>query len=215
LLHLPFAERGVRRAAFCHTTRPKVKSVARLASQSAATVVVPRGAAMVPCRAVDPLPVRRKRLATSPLCRGLNETELDEVLSVTQELLVKSGGHVFKQGDLADGLFFIARGRVEVSKDGQALATLGIGEVLGELSVLGGGHKRSASAKAQSETLVLRISTKDFRKLLEHWNVAAMKVTVNLAYQLTERLVTLNDKMLELTKAQAKPAASHLHSWKL
>lgn len=162
---------------------------------------------------MDPLPVRRKRLGSSPLCRGLTETELDQVLAVTQELIIKSGDHVFKQGDLADGIFFIARGRVDVSKDGQPLATLGIGEVLGELSVLGGGHKRSAAAKAQSETLVLRIGTKDFRLLLEKWNVAAMKITVNLAYQLTERLVSINEKMLELTKAK-QAQAHHLH-WKL
>jgi CRP-like cAMP-binding protein len=165
---------------------------------------------------VEPLHVRRRRLGSSPLCRGLNEAELDQVLAVTEELTIKAGDHVFKQGDLADGIFFIARGRVEVSKDGQGLAELGIGEVLGELSVLGGSHKRSASAKAQSETLVMRIPTKSFRKLLEAWNVAAMKITVNLAYQLTERLVTINEKMLEVTKAQKASAARGPHTpWKL
>lgn len=138
------------------------------------------------------------------------------MLQVTEELIVKSGDHVFKQGELADGIFFIARGRVQVSKDGENLAELGIGEVLGELSVLGGGHKRSASAKAMSETQVMRISTKNFRKLLEGWNVAAMKITVNLAYQLTERVVTLNDKLLEVTKTQKQTAARlPQFQWKL
>lgn len=165
---------------------------------------------------MDPIHVRRKRLGASPLCRGLDEKELDQVLQVTHELTVKTGDHVFKQGDLADGLFFIARGRVEVQKDGQSLTQLGIGEVLGELSVLGGGHKRSASAKALSETLVMRIGTRDFRKLLEQWNVAAMKITVNLAYQLSERLVSNTEKMLEATKAQKASAARlpQMH-WKL
>ena len=165
---------------------------------------------------MEPLHTRRRRLSASPLCRGLTEAELDQVLHVTEEVIVKGGDHVFKQGELADGIYFIARGRVQVSKDGQALAELGIGEVLGELSVLGGGHKRSASAKAMSETLVMRISTKNFRKLLESWNVAAMKITVNLAYQLTERLVTINEKMLEVTKAQKATAARlpQIH-WKL
>jgi CRP-like cAMP-binding protein len=159
---------------------------------------------------MEPLDVRRKRLGASPLCRGLNEAELDQMLGIVQEVIVKPQGWVFKQGDLADGLFFIARGRVEVSKDGETLAQLGIGEVLGELSVLGGGHKRSASAKALSETLVLRIGTREFRKLLDTWNVAAMKITVNLAYQLTERLVANTEKMLEAKKA--KQAAT---SWRL
>ncbi len=164
---------------------------------------------------MEPLHDRRKRLGSSPLCRGLSDSELDQVLHVTEERTVKSGDHVFKQGDVADGLFFIARGRVEVTKDGQRLTELGIGEVLGELSVLGGTHKRSASAKALSETLVMRIGTRDFRKLLEEWNVAAMKITVNLAYQLTERMVNITEKMLEVKKEQKSAARVHPTHWKL
>jgi CRP-like cAMP-binding protein len=144
---------------------------------------------------MDPLHVRRRRLSSSPLCRGLTEAEVDEVLAISQDVTVPAGGFVFKQGELADGMFFIGRGRVEVTRDGQVLATLGIGEVLGELSVMGGGYKRSASAKAMSEVVAARIGVKDFRRMLEAWNVAAMKITVNLAYQLTERMVSLNEKL--------------------
>jgi CRP/FNR family cyclic AMP-dependent transcriptional regulator len=163
---------------------------------------------------MDPLATRR-HLGSSPLCRGLSERELDEILAVTDERVVKSGDFVFKQGDLADGMFFIARGHVDIMMDAQKLATLGIGEVLGELSVLGGGHKRSASAKATSETAVLHIGGKGFRKLLDAWNVAAMKITVNLAHQITERLVTQNEKMLEVTKARQDAARAPALSWKL
>lgn len=164
---------------------------------------------------MEPVHVRRKRLGASPLCRGLSEAELDQVLQVTAEHTIKAGDHLFKQGEVADGIFFIARGRIAVSKDGQGLAELGIGEVLGELSVLGGSHKRSATAKALSETLVMRIGTRDFRKLLEVWNVAAMKITVNLAYQLTERMMNLTEKMLDARKEQRAAARSLPTHWKL
>ena len=164
---------------------------------------------------MEPLHVRRRRLSSSPLCRGLTDAELDEVLNITEDVLVPAGGYVFKQGELADGLFFIGRGRVEILRDGVSLATLGIGEVLGELSVLGGGYKRSASAKAQSEVAALRVSMKEFRRLLEHWNVAAMKITVNLAYQLTERMVALNEKMADATKKKDAAPPPALHHWKL
>jgi CRP/FNR family transcriptional regulator, cyclic AMP receptor protein len=163
---------------------------------------------------MEPLDVRRRRLSSSPLCRGLNESELDEMLAIIEDVVVPGGGYVFKQGDIADGLFFIGRGRVEVTRDGQLLATLGIGEVLGELSVLGGGYKRSASAKALSEVVAARVSMKAFRKLLEEWNVAAMKITVNLAHQLTERMVALNEKVLEATKKKDAVTPT-LHPWKL
>ena len=157
---------------------------------------------------------RRRRLATSPLCRGFTEDELDEILLIAEDLVVPKGGLVFNQGDLADAMFFIARGRVEISKDAQVLASLGIGEVLGELSLFGGGHKRSASAKAETEVMVVRIPTRAFRKLLEVWNVAAMKITCNLAEQLTERVVALNEKLVAATKGP-RPSAPSLHVWKL
>jgi CRP/FNR family cyclic AMP-dependent transcriptional regulator len=165
---------------------------------------------------VDAPYVRRRRLSSSPLCRGLSETELDEILAIAEDVEVQNGKNVFKQGDPADSLFFVARGRIEISKDGQVLASLGIGEVLGELSVLGGSHKRSATARATTEVLVVRIATRTFRKLLEEWNVAAMKIVVNLAEQLTERMVSLNDKLIAANKKDERPVVPVPHShWKL
>jgi len=157
--------------------------------------------------------VRRRRLSSSPLCRGLTEAELDEVLAISRDITVEAGDHVFKQGDSADALFFIGRGHVEISRDGQVMATLGIGEALGELSVLGGGYKRSASAKALSEVVAVRVGMREFRKLLEAWNIAAMKITVNLTPQLIERIAVLNDRVLAAEKKKGAPAS--LPHWKL
>ncbi len=159
---------------------------------------------------------RRRRLGTSPLCRGLTEPELDEILVIAEDRLVPKGEFVFKQGDLADALFFIARGRVQISKDTQALAALGVGEVLGELSLFGGGHKRSASAKAETEVLAVRIPSRAFRKLLDVWNVAAMKIVCNLSEQITERLVALNEKLVAATQtSKADESRTPLQIWKL
>lgn len=147
------------------------------------------------------------------MCRGLTEAELDEILAISRDITVASGDYVFKQGDAADALFFIGRGHVEISRDGQMMATLGIGEALGELSVLGGGYKRSASAKALSEVVAVRVAMRDFRRLLESWNVAAMKITVNLTPQLIERIAVLNDRVLAAEKKKDAPAS--LPHWKL
>ena len=135
------------------------------------------------------------------------------ILAISEDRTVMKGDFVFKQGELADALFFIARGRVEISKDAQVLASLGTGEVLGELSLFGGGHKRSATAKAESETVVVRIPSRPFRKLLDVWNVGAMKIVCNLSEQITERMVALNEKLIAATKTTR--AAPPLQSWKL
>ncbi len=158
---------------------------------------------------------RRRRLASSPLCRGLTDAELDEILLIAEDRVVPKGDHVFSQGDLADAIFFIGRGRVEITKDTQVLASLGIGEVLGELSLFGGGHKRSASARAETEVMVVRIPSRAFRKLLDGWNVAAMKIVCNLTEQLTERMVALNDKLIAATKSSKPDAKTPLQMWRL
>lgn len=135
------------------------------------------------------------------------------MLAISRDLRVEANEFVFKQGDPSDALLFIGLGRVEVSRDGQVLATLGIGEALGELSVLGGGYKRSASAKALSEVVAVRVDIREFRKLIEKWNVAAMKITVNLAHQLSERMTALTERVVAAEKKK-EPTTSLPH-WKL
>ncbi len=165
---------------------------------------------------MDSPSIRRLRLSSSPLCRGLTDAELDSVLAVAEDRVVARGEHVFKQGDVADGLFFIARGRVQIVIDAQVVTVLNAGDVLGELSLFGGGHRRSAAAKAETELLVVWVPARPFRKMLEAWNVAAMKIVCNLTEQLTERFVALNEKLVAATRA-SKPEerASAVASWKL
>jgi CRP-like cAMP-binding protein len=157
----------------------------------------------------------RRRLASSPLCRGLKEKELDELVAISENQTVPSGGYVFKQGDLADAVLFITQGRVEISKDGQRLAGLSTGDVLGELSVFGGSHRRSASALATSDVNVLKVPTRTFRNLIEDGNVAVLKIVANLAQQMAERLVLLNEKLLATTKKVDIDARTGLSGWKI
>jgi len=162
-------------------------------------------------------PSLRRLLKTSPLCRGLSDAELDELLAISKARKVAPGERIFKQGDVASDLFLIARGSVEVTKDGQKLAQLGSGEVLGELSLFGSTYVRSADAKTMTEVEALEVPTRDFRKLLEAWNVAALKVVSNLAHQLSERIVVLNEKLVAVTKKKdgAGEARAALQTWKL
>jgi CRP-like cAMP-binding protein len=162
---------------------------------------------------MEALHLRRRRLGTSPVFRGLTEPELDQILQIAEDLVVAKGDHIFKQGDLADAVFFIVRGRVQITKDTHVLAALGVGAVLGELSLFGGGHKRSASAKAEGEVMVVRVASRPFRKLLDAWNPATMKIVCNLTEQLTERLIALNEKLVSVTKAEAQRTSVPL--WKL
>ncbi len=121
------------------------------------------------------------------------------MFEISEERQVAKNDFVFEEGHMADVLMVIAMGRAEIVRQKQVLATLGIGEVLGELSLFTHAHKRSASAKALTDMTVLCVPSIKFRKLVDSGNLAALKVVNNLAHQMSERLLVLNDKLLAAT----------------
>ena len=84
-----------------------------------------------------------------PLFRYCSEVLRDELLLSLRPTVITPRGFVVREGELADGLYFIARGTVEViSDDGRtAHGTLEEGDYFGDLSLLLG-ERRTASARA-------------------------------------------------------------------
>ena len=82
------------------------------------------------------------------------------------------GSIIFRQGELADDLYFIVSGHVEIvahphddRDQGVPIAALGEGETFGELGILGN-EPRSADAKAISNVRVYRIAKHDFDEIV-------------------------------------------------
>ncbi len=137
-----------------------------------------------------------RKLGSSPICRSLTTEEVEVLFEIAEERHVERGHFVFEEGHLADVLMVIAMGKTEITRQKQILATLGIGDVLGELSLFSHAHKRSASAMAVTDMTLLCIPSIRFRKLVDANNLAALKVVNNLAHQMSDRLLALNDKLL-------------------
>ena len=77
-----------------------------------------------------------------------------------------SGERIFNAGDLADQLFFIQKGQVElINAEGQTFTTLNAGESFGEQAFLSGGI-RGASAQALGEVVCLKISSEQANKMM-------------------------------------------------
>jgi CRP-like cAMP-binding protein len=85
----------------------------------------------------------------------------------------ESGQYVFNQGDLADRLFVIIKGRVEIiHTDGtisRKMAELGPGQYFGEMAVLMEGQtSRLAAARAIEPVDVISVPKQDINALVEH-----------------------------------------------
>jgi CRP-like cAMP-binding protein len=98
------------------------------------------------------------------------DTPRKGVMAAPEEHLnLIAGQTLFSQGDLGGDLFFIESGSIEifVSKKGQdiVLATMGVGEVIGVMTLLTS-EPRLASARAKESTVVRKIPRTTINKLI-------------------------------------------------
>jgi CRP/FNR family transcriptional regulator len=134
-------------------------------------------------------------LARVPLLTGLEPGELERIAQVAIPRSFPKGARVFHEGDRSDACYVIRAGEVRVTRehpDGRAiaLATLGPGELVGELAMLDGGV-RSASVETLSEVDLLAVSAADMKGLLER----NAQITAKLVVALTKRLRETNERI--------------------
>ena len=134
-------------------------------------------------------------LARVPLLSGLEPSELERIAQVAIPRSFPKGARVFHEGDRTDACYVIRAGEVRVTRehpDGRAiaLATLGAGELVGELAMLDGGV-RSASVEALTDVDLLAVSAADMKGLLER----NAEITAKLVIALTKRLRETNERI--------------------
>ena len=134
-------------------------------------------------------------LARVPLLSGLSQAELERIAQVAVPRSFPKGARVFHEGDQSDACYIIRDGEVRVTRehsDGRAiaLATLGPGEIVGELAMLDG-EVRSASVEAVSDVELLAIAARDMRGLLER----NPEITAKLVVALTQRVRETNERV--------------------
>jgi len=142
---------------------------------------------------------------TVPALKGLTPAELDVVDSIIYSVALQSGQTLFKEGDPGDGMYLIISGSVAVTKKVDEasqwqIAKHGPGVCFGEMSLLGN-QPRAATCTAIEPALLLKVPYKEFSALLKQNNIAALKVTANLARSLSTRLAQLLVEQTRILKA--------------
>jgi len=102
--------------------------------------------------------------------QDLDNKSLEAISNAAVEQSYQPGQLIMRQGDTGVGAFIIRSGKVEVvqERDGKEtkLATLGPGDVVGEMALLDE-FPRSASVRAVEPTTALGIQRWHFRGILE------------------------------------------------
>lgn len=127
-------------------------------------------------------------LRSVPLFADLEEGELERFSQVAVPRSFPAGTRVFHEGDSSDACYIVSEGSFRVTRehsDGRAitLATLGPGEIFGELAMLDG-DKRSASAESITDGTLLALPANDVRGLLARNPEIALKLVAGLVRRL-------------------------------
>jgi CRP/FNR family transcriptional regulator len=134
-------------------------------------------------------------LARVPLFSELSRDELERISRVSVARSFPAGVRVFHEGDRSDACYLVRSGDLRVTRehpDGRAiaLATLGPGDLFGELAMLDG-EARSASVETLSDAELLALPAADVRRLLaDH-----PEISVKLIAALTRRLRETNERV--------------------
>ncbi|MCC6381526.1 MAG: cyclic nucleotide-binding domain-containing protein [Dehalococcoidia bacterium] len=100
-------------------------------------------------------------LARVPLFRDLPRKSLERLEKFVRPRNFRAGDVIFREGEEGVGFFLITDGKVEVSRGGVSIASLGPDEFFGEMALLDN-HRRSATVTAVSDTQCLAIMRADF-----------------------------------------------------
>ena len=134
-------------------------------------------------------------LARVPLFSELSRGELERVADVAIPRAFPKGVRVFHEGDTTDACYIVREGDLRVTRehsDGRAiaLATLGPGDIFGELAMLDGGS-RSASVETITDCELLALPASDVRRVIAgHGDIAA-----KLIVAITRRLRETNERV--------------------
>jgi CRP-like cAMP-binding protein len=88
--------------------------------------------------------VDAKQLERVPLFAGLSQRDRERVARRADTVDIPAGRHLLHEGRLPHEFFVILDGEVEVTHDGEHLATLGPGDFFGEIALVEHG-RRTAS----------------------------------------------------------------------
>jgi CRP/FNR family transcriptional regulator, cyclic AMP receptor protein len=106
------------------------------------------------------------RLKAIPIFSELSDEEAKRLAAFASETSVAEGQILMKQGDYSVELIAIEEGTADVVRDGKKIASLGEGDLIGEMGLFER-HPRSADVIATSPMRVLKLTHWEIRRMSE------------------------------------------------
>ena len=117
--------------------------------------------------AAKPVHPRLELLRRVPLFAGLDDTELEGIGAIADEIEAPAGIGLTHEGRHEGHFFVIVSGSARVDRGGRTIKTLGDGDFLGEIALIDGGP-RTATVTIDAPSRLLRMTHRRFHELLDH-----------------------------------------------
>jgi CRP/FNR family cyclic AMP-dependent transcriptional regulator len=135
------------------------------------------------------MPFRKKksigaeRLAGIEIFEGFSDAELSRVAELVDEVDATAGALLTEQGKPGQSAFVILDGEAAVVVGDDRVATLGKGDLVGEMALIDN-HPRSATVRALTDMKLLSFDAARFRTLLDELPKANRAVMARLSEKL-------------------------------
>ena len=138
----------------------------------------------------------------------LSKKELGFVQDTVHVRAFKAGETIFRQGEIGVGMYIILRGALEIFVDhsleddkparSHMVTRLKSGDFLGELSLVETSSRRTATAVAAEESLLVGFFKPDLFEILDRQPATGVKILLRLSEVLGRRLKQTTLKVTEL-----------------
>lgn len=124
-------------------------------------------------------------LSNVSLFAGCSKRELAEIHRAGDEITMADGTVIIDQGQFGREAFVVLEGSVVVKRRDRKVATLGPGDVVGELALLDHGP-RTATAVCDGDCTLFVVDQRHFRGVIERHPTIAMKLLTSLAERIRD-----------------------------
>jgi CRP/FNR family cyclic AMP-dependent transcriptional regulator len=137
-------------------------------------------------------------LRSSPLFGGMDSESARSLISKMTRIELTRGETIFNEGDEGQALYIVVRGKVKLARtarDGREnlLALLGVGDMLGELSVFDPGPRLSR-AHAVEDSIVYELP----KAVLDPWLDDHLEMSRHMLRALAQRIRRTSNTMADL-----------------
>lgn len=140
-------------------------------------------------------------LKRSDIFAGLGDEQLARVIELAQPQVFAEGQMILEEDQRGTNCYFVMAGRVDIEvrpsfagRAGQKIATVKVGEMFGELSLVDG-FLRSASVRAVEPTEALAFANAALEQLMQEDPTIGYRIMRNIANVLAARIRTTNMKL--------------------